>query len=136
MIQFLILKLAYQLYQSAYQVKKELQINLKYKDQCEPLPKWVHSDQTSNLKRFSMLENFSSYIMIKSTEFIRILEEVNSVQFYYPRGQPKYSTPLILFNEFSVLIAPLAMVPYLQIVSSLLMKCICKKAFNIIVEIM
>lgn len=60
-----------------------------------------------------MLENFSSYIMIKSTEFIRILEEVNSTQFYYPRGQPKYSTPLILFNEFSVLIAPLAMVPYL-----------------------
>ena len=108
-------------------INKELQVNLNYKNNCEPLPKWVLLGHSCKLKRFSMLENFSLYIRNRGTEFNRFFEEVNNIPFYFPRGHPKYSTALIIFNEFPFLFPVLGMVPYIQIMSSLLMKCICKK---------
>ena len=44
-----------------------------------------------------MLENFASYVRNKGTEFNGILEELNNIQFYKPKGHPKYSTRLIRF---------------------------------------
>ena len=44
-----------------------------------------------------MLEYFASYVRNKGTEFNGILEELDNIQFYQPKGRPKYSTVLICF---------------------------------------
>ena len=78
-------------------INKELQVNLTYKGYSIPLPEWFRSGHSCKLTRFSMLENFASYVRNKGTEFNGILEELNNIQFYQPKGRPKYSTRLIRF---------------------------------------
>ena len=78
-------------------INKELQVNLTHKGYSIPLPDWFRSGHSCKLTRFSMLENFASYVRNKGTEFNGILEELNNIQFYKPKGHPKYSTRLIRF---------------------------------------
>ena len=78
-------------------INKELQVNLTYKGYSIPLPEWFRSGHSCKLTRFSMLENFASYVRNKGTEFNGILEELNNIKFYQPKGRPKYSTRLIRF---------------------------------------
>ena len=73
------------------------QVNLTYKGYSIPLPEWFFSGHNCKLARFSMLENFASYVRNKGTEFNGILEELNNIKFYQPKGRPKYSTRLVRF---------------------------------------
>ena len=79
-------------------INKELQVNLTYQGYSIPLPEWFRSGHSCKLTRFSMLEYFGSYVRYKGTEFNGILEELNNIQFYQPKGRPKYSTVLIRFT--------------------------------------
>ena len=55
-------------------VNKELQVNLTYKGCSILLPEWFRSGRICKLTKFSMLENFASYVGTEVyTEYIKIL---------------------------------------------------------------
>ena len=78
-------------------VDKNLHVKLSYRGYHVPLPEWFRCNQSCKLTRLSMLENLVTHIKNKGCEFNNILNELNEVQFYQPKGRPKYSSALIRF---------------------------------------
>ena len=60
-------------------------------------PELLRHGQNCTVARFSMLENFTSYIKQKGEECSDILKERNIIQCYKPQGRPKFSSILIRF---------------------------------------
>ena len=76
-------------------IDTSLHVSLSYDGHVIPLPVWSRHGQNCTVTRFSMLENFASYIKQKGEECSVILRELNNIQYYKPQGRPKFSGILI-----------------------------------------
>jgi len=78
-------------------IDKEMHVRLTYKSFHIPLPEWFRLGTTCKLNRFSVLENFASYIRNKSSDYNKILQQLNEIQHYKSQGRPKYTSSIIRF---------------------------------------
>ena len=77
-------------------IDKDWHVNLTYKGYNIPLSEWFRSVHDCKLTRTRMLEIiFASYIESKGSEQNTNLKQINAIQFYQPKGQPKYSSSSI-----------------------------------------
>ena len=79
-------------------IDRNLHVTLTYNGYVIPLPEWFRSGHNCTVTKFSMLENFASYVKQKGEEYSIILKELNDIQHYKPQGRPKYSSTMIRFS--------------------------------------
>ena len=76
----------------AIKVDKDLHVLLQFIGRSLPLPPWFIQGTEAKLKRFSMLENFPSYITnLADGNPYSLLDEIENRRYYKPRGRPPYS---------------------------------------------
>ena len=68
----------------AVTIETSLHITLSYDEHVIPLREWLRHGQNCNLTRFSMLENFLSYIKQKLEEWSVTLKELDNIQYHKP----------------------------------------------------
>ena len=75
-------------------VDEKLHVNLSYKGNHIPLPNFLR-DNHCILNKFSILENLPAYIRAKASEANSVLEELNEIKHFAPKGRPVYSANII-----------------------------------------
>ena len=78
-------------------IDKNLHVSLTYNGFAVPFPEWFRYGHNCSFTKFSMLENFASYIRNKGIEYNIILKELTNIQHYQPQGRPPYSSMMIRF---------------------------------------
>ena len=79
-------------------IDTSLHVSLSYDGHVIPIPEWFRQGQICTVTKFSILENFASYIKQKGEECSVILDELNNIQYYKPQGRCKFSSILIRFT--------------------------------------
>ena len=74
-------------------IEKDLHVELQYQGNPVPLPQWFREGKTATLTRFSMLQNFPSYLQTSAPKN-SILHELQSRQNYKPQGRLPYSSEM------------------------------------------
>ena len=85
-------------------IDKKIHVKLQCQNRQVPLPNGLTGGRNAKLTRFSMLENFSSYLNeIFEKRLPSILEELINVEYYKGKGRPSYSVRVIryalLYND-------------------------------------
>ena len=81
-------------------IDQDLHVQLEYEGIHIPLPQWFIHGHNAKLTKFSMLENFPSYMKNTANEKhpSSILEELRKRQYYKLRGRPPFSSDLIRYS--------------------------------------
>ena len=75
-----------------------MHVQLQFKGNPVPLPEWFVKGHNAKLTKFSMLDNFPSYLKNIAEEHPEsILTELEKRQYYKPKGRPPYSTQVIRY---------------------------------------
>ena len=83
--------------QEAIKISNDMHMYLQIQANPVPFPQWFINGRNAILTRYSMLENFPSYLgNIYSTPNI-LLNKMNQIQFYKAKSPPPYSTSMIRF---------------------------------------
>ena len=64
-------------------IDKNLHVSLTYNDFAVPFPEWFRYGHNCSFTRFSMLENFASYIRNKGIKYNIIFKELTNIQHYH-----------------------------------------------------
>ena len=80
-------------------IDKSLHVLLQYCSKPVPLSKWFTKGRDAKLTRFSMLENFQSYLQSFSEKkgSVCLLKEMMDCSFYCVKGRPTCSLEMIKF---------------------------------------
>lgn len=78
-------------------VDKEMHVQLEVLSNPAPLPQWFVNGRNALLTKFSMLENFPSYLSSIYCNKSNLISEINHLQFYKPKGRPSFSCEMIRF---------------------------------------
>ena len=81
----------------AIKVDSELHVELQYKNNCVPLPKWFTQGRNAKLTSLSMLHKFHSYLCNLESKADDFLLELSNRQHYLPNEQPPYSCEMMRF---------------------------------------
>jgi len=84
----------------AIKINEDLHVQLQYRGKPVPLPAWFVSGRSAKLNRFSMLDNFSSYLLTvgEKHDECSIANELDLREFYQPKGSPQFSSKMIRFT--------------------------------------
>ena len=75
-----------------------MHVQLQLSSKPVPLPSWFITDRNGTLTRYSMLENFPSYLAGYSESENKIITEMNKIQHYSTKGCPLYFSDMIRFS--------------------------------------
>ena len=81
----------------AIKVDQSLHVQLQLSGKPVPLPSWFVAGRNSTLKRYSMLENFPSYLSGYGEDENKIIAEMSKISHYSAEGHPPYSSDMIRF---------------------------------------
>lgn len=89
----------FSLLKECIRIDNNLHVQLQYYGNPIPLPHWFVKGHNAKLTRYSMLENFPSYIQnIVAEPPNSILKELYKFQHFKPKGRPSFSVELIRFS--------------------------------------
>ena len=75
-------------------IDEKLHANLSFKGNHIPLPNFLRANHCV-VNKFSILENLPAYIRAKANEANPVLEELNEIKHFAPKGRPVYSANII-----------------------------------------
>ena len=82
----------------AIKVDRDLHVQLQFNGNPFPRPPWFTEGTDAKLNRFTMLENFPSYIKnLADVNPYSLLDEIENRRRYKPRGRPPYSSVMICY---------------------------------------
>ena len=79
-------------------IYRNLHVCLSYYGLVIPLSEWFRYGLNCTLTKFSMLENFVSYLRNKGKYYNKTLKKMEEIQHYKPQGHPKYPSMMIRFS--------------------------------------
>ena len=80
----------------AIKVDRDLHVQLQFNGNPLPLPPWYTEGTDAKLDRFTMSQNFPSYIKnLADVNPYPLLDEIENRRHCKPRGRPPYSSVMI-----------------------------------------